>query len=602
MNLEQLDLGAFERAQCDSLKRLDPDCDLYVLIACALCTQALSRGDVCVPLSKLANLRPWPEQELVLPDVATLKTLFAQSKLVGEELDFRPFVVAHDRLYINRYCAYERSLAAQLLQRAHPIDVEQTQLKESLEKLFARNTQNPDWQRLAAAQAVRSRLTVISGGPGTGKTTTVVRLLAALLEQPYGQDLAIGLAAPTGKAAARMAEAIRNAKAELPVSDAIKAALPGHARTLHRLLGAHGDSPKVRYHAQNPLALDVLVVDEASMIDLAMMAKVLDALPAHARLILLSDKDQLAAVEAGAVFAELCEGRGSDAQTAQALTELTGQAVNPAYSASRIGSHVVLLTHSHRFKSDSGIGHLARMVNEGDAKGTLKVLEMGYKDVVYNAFPDSKGLHQRIKEGYAAYLACVSKGDVANAFAAFNTFRVLTAQREGPYGVNQLNDAMEKNLKGQGRWYAGRPVMITQNDYGLGLFNGDIGLCLPTEQGLRVFFEADEGFRSFSTARLPVHEPAFAMTVHKSQGSEFSKVLMVLPEHSSPLLTRALLYTGITRAKHTIELWASQARLLEAVRTRDLRAAGLSLRLQKPTSEPLAPIAPHGEERQYSMF
>lgn len=601
MTLEQLELGAFERALCESLKRLDPQADINVLIACALCSQALGRGDVCVPLARLANARPRPELGFSLPDAQTLKTLFQKSPLVGKEGDFCPFILAYDRLYFARYCAYEKLLAEQLLERAKTLTIATATLQQSLAKLFAKNTQTPDWQRLAAAQAVRSRLTVISGGPGTGKTTTVVRLLAALLEQPDAQDLAIGLAAPTGKAAARMAEAIRNAKASLPVSDKIKDALPEQARTLHRLLGAHGDSPKVRYHAQNPLALDVLVVDEASMIDLAMMAKLVDALPEHARLILLGDKDQLAAVEAGAVFAELCEGRGFDPTTADTLSMLTGQQIQASHSPSQIGAQVVLLTHSHRFKSDSGIGHLARMVNAGDSQGTLEVLKMGYSDVTYHAHPQVKALYDHIVERYAPYLSAAKAGDPDAAFAQFNAFRVLTALRDGPYGINAINSFVEQNHS-SARWYAGRAVMITQNDYGLGLFNGDIGLCLATDQGLRVFFETEGGYRSFSTARLPAHETAFAMTVHKSQGSEFADVMLVLPEHSSPLLTRALLYTGITRAKSSIILCAQTARLVEAVRCRDQRAAGLSERLKHKVPEPLPGIAPEGDQQQFSMF
>jgi len=457
--------------------------------------------------------------------------------------------------------------------------------------LFAFNQQSPDWQRLAAAQAVRRRLAVISGGPGTGKTTTVVRLLAALLEQPGGERLAIGLAAPTGKAAARMAEAIRNAKAELPVSDAVKEALPDEARTLHRLLGSRGDSPKVRHDAAHPLALDVLVVDEASMVDLALMAKLVAALPPKARLILLGDKDQLAAVEAGAVFAELCEGRGFDSQAATDLQRITGQNVAVETPRSRLGEAVVLLTHSHRFAGDSGIGELARRINGGDAKGTVALLQEGRADLAWNATPTSAALIERLEQGYSRYLQAARQADPSAAFEAFNGFRALTAQREGAFGVTGINEALEARFKrrlgvpARERWYPGRAVMVRQNDYALGLFNGDIGLCLKTEQGLRVFFEGDEGYRGFAPARLPSHDSAFAMTVHKSQGSEFTEVLLALPEQPSPLLTRSLFYTGITRAKRKVEIWALPARLAEAVNTRAERAAGLAERLVLPSAQ-----------------
>lgn len=307
-----LPLGPLERAFVASLQRLEPQTPEAVLLAAALCCEALAGGDVCLPLRRLAGRRPWPEIDLVLPALEAWRAQLEASPLVGGPGAYAPLILDGERLYLARYQAYEQQLAERLLARASDApEVDEACLADSLARLFAFNQQTPDWQRLAAAQAVRRRLAVISGGPGTGKTTTVVRLLAALLEQPDGANLAIGLAAPTGKAAARMAEAIRNAKAQLPVAEAIRAALPDEARTLHRLLGSRGDSPRVRHDAANPLPLDVLVVDEASMVDLALMAKLVEALPPRARLILLGDKDQLAAVEAGAVFAELCEGAAS---------------------------------------------------------------------------------------------------------------------------------------------------------------------------------------------------------------------------------------------------------------------------------------------------
>jgi len=411
-----------------------------------------------------------------------------------------------------------------------------------------------------------------------------------------------------------MAEAIRNAKADLPVSDAVKDALPDEARTLHRLLGSRGDSPKVRHDAAHPLALDVLVVDEASMVDLALMAKLVAALPPKARLILLGDKDQLAAVEAGAVFAELCEGRGFDSQAAADLQRLTGQNVPVETPRSRLGDAVVLLTHSHRFAGDSGIGELARRINGGDAKGTVALLQEGRPDLAWNAAPSPTALIERLEQGYAPYLQAARQTDPSAAFEAFNGFRALTAQREGVFGVTGINEALEARFKrrlgvpARERWYPGRAVMVRQNDYALGLFNGDIGLCLKTEQGLRVFFEGDEGYRDFAPARLPSHDSAFAMTVHKSQGSEFTEVLLALPEQPSPLLTRSLFYTGITRAKRKVEIWALPARLAEAVNTRAERAAGLAERLAPPSAQTRAteavPAAKPDEPKsdQLSLF
>ncbi|MCQ4306787.1 exodeoxyribonuclease V subunit alpha [Pseudomonas stutzeri] len=587
-----LPLGPLERAFIDSLRRLDPMASEPVLLGAALCCEALGNGDVCLLLGSLAGKRPWPDHDVSLPPLASWREHLKISPLVGGPDDYAPLTLVGDRLYLSRYQAYEQQLAEQLLSRSADVpEVDEPQLSDSLARLFDFNQQSPDWQRLAAAQAVRRRLAVISGGPGTGKTTTVVRLLAALLEQPGAERLAIGLAAPTGKAAARMAEAIRNAKANLPISDALKDALPDEARTLHRLLGSRGDSPKVRHDAANPLPLDVLVVDEASMVDLALMAKLVVALPPKARLILLGDKDQLAAVEAGAVFAELCEGRGFDAQAAGDLQRITGQSVPVETPRSRLGDAVVLLTHSHRFAGDSGIGELARRINGGDAKGTAALLQEGRVDLAWNAAPSPNTLIERLEQGYAPYLQAARQSDPTAAFDAFNGFRALTAQREGAFGVTGLNEALEARFKrrlgvpARERWYPGRAVMVRQNDYALGLFNGDIGLCLKTEHGLRVFFEGDEGYRGFAPARLPSHDSAFAMTVHKSQGSEFDEVLLALPEQPSPLLTRSLFYTGITRAKRKVEIWALPARLAEAVNTRAERAAGLAQRLARSRQE-----------------
>jgi len=605
MNFSDIPIGPLERALLGSLQRLQPDAPDAVLAAAALCCEALGRGDVCLLLARWAGQRPWADTDFCLPPLADWQAQLQASPLVGGPGDYAPLTLFGERLYLARYQAYEAQLAAQLLARiADQPPVDDARLTDSLQRLFALNAgqTGPDWQCLAAAQAVRQRVTVISGGPGTGKTTTVVRLLAALLEQPGGERLAIGLAAPTGKAAARMAEAIRNARDALPLADELKALLPDEARTLHRLLGSRGDSPAVRHHAGNPLALDVLVVDEASMVDLALMAKLVDALPANARLILLGDKDQLSAVEAGAVFAELCEGRGFDAHTAGELQRLSGQSVAVETPGSRLGANVVLLTHSHRFAGDSGIGELARRINQGDVSGTRSLLQEERTDLHWQSQPSANSLLQRIDQGYQAYLKIARSGEPASAFRAFNAFRVLCAQREGSFGEVGLNAALELRIKRRlslterERWYPGRAVMVRQNDYALGLFNGDIGLCLHDGQALRIFFESADGFRTFAPARLPSHDTAFAMTVHKSQGSEFAEVLLVLPEQPSQLLNRALLYTGITRAKSRVEIWALAPRIGEAVGSKAARAAGLALRLRNGNPAAVTTPLPEGQD------
>lgn len=560
-------IGALERALLDSLQRLDPQADRQVLLSAALTCMALEQGDSCLALEHWAGRRPWPELPIQLPELADWQTALQASPLVAKPGGFAPLILDQQRLYLARYHAYETALARQLLARLDERpDVDEQRLQDSLERLFAFNTQRPDQQRRAAEQAVRRRISIISGGPGTGKTTTVVRLLAALLEQPGQQRLAICLAAPTGKAAARLAEAIRQAKQTLPVAEEIRAILPEQAQTLHRLLGSRGDRPTVRHDAANPLPVDVLVVDEASMVDLALLAKVVDALPPTARLILLGDKDQLAAVETGAVFTELC-------------SEQDGRAV--------LDDALVLLSHSHRFSGDSGIGELARRINAGDVQGVQTLLGEHRPDLLWNARPCQEDLLESLEQGYQPYFQSIRQGDPASAFLAFNRFRALTALREGPWGVSGLNQALELRcrrrlgISARERWYPGRAVMIRHNDYPLGLFNGDIGLCLPTTQGLRVFFETEDGHRAFAPSRVPGHDSAFVMTVHKSQGSEFTQVLLALPEQPSPSLTRNLLYTGITRARQNVEIWALAPRLAEAVQQRSSITAGLALRLQR---------------------
>ncbi len=460
-------------------------------------------------------------------------------------------------------------------------------MRADLTTLFPSHEDVPDWQRIAAATAVLRRLCVISGGPGTGKTTTVIRILALLLAQQ--PEIRIALAAPTGKAAARMQEAIRAAKDRVALPDAVRARIPDEASTIHRLLGARPGSSRLRHDRSRPLALDALVVDEASMVDLALMAKLVAALPTAARLVVLGDRDQLASVEAGAVLADLCGATPgfSDAfrQQLEAITAETiphGQA-----SVSSMRDAVVLLTRSHRFTPTSGIGRLAAAVNRGDGAGVLAILrDPGSDDVRWRSDGSLAELVGVAADGYAAYLELVAAGAAAeDIFAAFRRFRVLCAHRRGPWGVETLNGRVEEELRRrlvvepELDWYAGRPVLVTQNDYALGLFNGDVGIALADPEmpeRLRVAFEtARGGVRRLAPTRLPMHEPVWAMTAHKSQGSEFDRVLLALSADDSPLVTRELVYTGITRARQAVAVWGSDAVLLAGVARRLVRSSGL---------------------------
>ena len=466
-----------------------------------------------------------------------------------------------------------------------------------------------NWQKVAAAVALTKRFVVISGGPGTGKTTTVTRLLAVLLEQAQsrGENTTIKLVAPTGKAAARLTESIGKAVSGLPVSDDIKTRIPTNASTIHRLLGAITGSVEFRYNRDNPLHLDILVVDEASMIDLPMMYKLTEALPKSARLILLGDKDQLASVEAGAVLGDICSfiHYGFSRHQASQLSRLTGFAELETNSkVPSISDSLCMLKKSYRFDARSGIGQLAQAINYGSSKKVAEVWQRGFTDIA-NYPIDSihyQKLIDTLVEEYRHFLTRIhqrqsdSAGNIEplehtakSAQALFSSCRLLCALREGDFGVKGLNQRIEKALNARKMiqlsdelWYSGRPILITQNDYALGLYNGDIGLCLFDGDKAKVFFEQPDGnIKSVLASRIPEHETAYAMTIHKSQGSEFSHALMVLPPEFSPILTRELVYTGITRAKSRLSLYSDEKTFERALKVRTTRASGLVKRLEE---------------------
>jgi exodeoxyribonuclease V alpha subunit len=513
-------------------------------------------------------------------------------------------------------------------------------LPQRLNELFggAESAAVIDWQKLACALATRSAFSIITGGPGTGKTTTVVRLLA-LLQAPAveaGHPLRIRLAAPTGKAAARLTESISQQVQSLQVAEAVRAAIPSDVTTVHRLLGSRPGTRHFRHHAGNRLPLDVLVVDEASMIDLEMMANLLDAMPAHARLVLLGDKDQLASVEAGAVLGDLCrdaEGGWYSPQTRQWLESVSGESLQGSgLHEDRDGAHplaqqVVMLRHSRRFGEGSGIGQLARRVNHQSADEARQLLATGGYEDVYSL--PLKGEHDHKLErllleghgngpqGYRHYLSVLrdqrppSTRPLEHAdwtdwarevLQAFDTFQLLCAVRKGPWGVEGLNQRITTALlkarliESDQQWYEGRPVLMTRNDYGLGLMNGDIGIALklPERDGpdigktvLRVAFPRNDGqggVRFVLPSRLNDVETVYAMTVHKSQGSEFAHTALILPDALNPVLTKELIYTGITRARHWFTLIEPRAGVFEkAVQRKVKRLSGLMLELEEGT-------------------
>lgn len=642
-------LRELDRALAQLFAELDPDASPLLLLGAALASHQLGQGHVCLDLAAtLANpdfvlslppegedpeeVMSLPSQVLVGVSLETWLTACAGSSLL--ESEGAPLVLSGACLYMRRYWNYERQVAGNIAQRlqaraAAPADLAARLASLFPEALVVDGRRLTDWQKLACAMAAQGRFTLITGGPGTGKTTTVVRLLALLQEAAMatGEPLRLSLAAPTGKAAARLTESIGAQVQSLALDERVRQEIPTLVTTLHRLLGSRPGSRHFRHDAANPLPLDVLVVDEASMIDLEMMASLLDALPAHARLILLGDKDQLASVEAGAVLGDLCreaESGGYSQATRIWLESQTGEKLDdPALVSGdkALAQHIVMLRHSRRFGSGSGIGRLARAVNQGDAQAARTTLAAGADDLhvlrlsgeqdrgLERLLIDGQGSGESHPQGYAHYLQLMNTqrpapdaGEQAwddwagRVLAAFDQFQLLCAVRKGAWGVEALNERIAQALVRRGLleqmhgWYEGRPVLVTRNDYSLGLMNGDIGIALrlpdppempgaPMRQVLRVVFPRNDGsgtLRHILPSRLSAVETVFAMTVHKSQGSEFAHCALILPDSLNPVLTKELIYTGITRARHWFSLIESRAGIFEqAVQRRVARRSGL---------------------------
>jgi len=581
-----------------------------VALAAALVSRWRGEGHICLDLSIPAGkiLLPGADDSVLrCPDLDRWRQTLSESPVAGQPGEWKPLILAGTRLYLYRYWEYENKLATILKQRmqAELPAFDEDRLRESLDRLFPPPVSDgetdgrqgvdilTDWQKVAAFTTFAKSFSVISGGPGTGKTFTVAKILALLSEQNGGKPLRIALTAPTGKAAARMQEAIQEAKTALPCTEAVKAALPAAASTIHRLLGSVPHAPHPRYHEDNPLPVDVVVVDEGSMIDLALLSRLVQAIPDSARLILLGDKDQLASVEAGAVFGDICHTGRRPAYSpafAETCRRMTGESI-PAQGPGRAvplaaDCHVELL-RNYRFHAESGIAAASRAVNDGDGPEALSILKTASAgDARWQPLPTPEKLYKFLEnaltEAFAGYLATTDPQDV---FGRFNPLRILCVLREGPYGVSHVNDLVEeilhrrKIIRRDTPWYFGRPVLITRNDYTARLYNGDIGIVLPDPEGQnepRVFFPTPEGtFRKILPSRLGSYETVFAMTVHKSQGSEFERVLCLLPDRDAPLLTRELIYTALTRARKDVTIWGREDIFLKAVSRQIERSSGL---------------------------
>ena len=570
-----------------------------------LLSKRLQEGNICIDVNDLSTLASEIPYTKIIP-ASTLPTL---TKFVSAGSDnILPFRLHKERLYLHRYFSYESTILHSI---GRLIENESKQLTDriaSLKKILplihglkatASNAGIPsdqqiDWQMVAAIQSVLHNFSIITGGPGTGKTTTVAKVLSILFT--INPEISVALAAPTGKAAMRMAESLKNST--LLVDPAIKNLFKNLTpSTIHRLLKPIPDSIHFKHNASNPLPYDVLIIDEASMIDVALFAKLLDAVSSNTRVILLGDKNQLASVEAGSLFGDLCKALEQNNQVSPQAAEFVNQFIpelDRKISDDYVGQvnhplaeHVIELKRSHRFSSMSGIGKLSHAIINNDEK-VLKdfIADKGDVSIEFDLASD-ESIFEDFIDGYKEYIL---EKDISKALEKFNKLRVLCAVREGADGLYSINKMIEHYLskhnliKTKGDFYENRPIIITRNYKELKLFNGDIGIIRKDANGnLRAYFEdSEKNIRAIMPVYISDAETVFAMTIHKSQGSEYNKVMVVLPKKSSGhLLTRELLYTAVTRAKESVIIRTTADILLETSQATVSRTSGINNRFDE---------------------
>ena len=568
-----------------------------VAIAAALASRAVGQGSVCLDLSRWASAPLTVDGAGPCPDLEPWRSQLLASGMVGTPGERKPLILdTGHRLYLHRYWSYEQRTAEVLLKRAAMFrHVPAGTMAAALGRLFGDPSPaaaNGNWQAMAACVAAVKGLCILSGGPGTGKTYTAVRIMA-VLQSLSDRPLHMVMAAPTGKAAGRLVASLSAARKDAGGDADLFRTVPEEAFTLHRLLGIRPGAVRPRHHPGNPLSADVVVIDEASMIDISLMCRLLEAVPATATLVLIGDRDQLSSVEAGAVFGDICrvdEGRRLSPALQSALAPVMTIPPGVTEGAGGLSDCLVFLQRVHRFAVGGAMERLFEAVNSGNAAGLTSVLRSGQ--------PELSWLPEMVPAECRAWLLpklgrqrrdLASRVDPHQALAQLGRWQVLCAINNGPWGVGAVNEIGEAAIDGdqaphgrldRPRWYAGMPVLVLQNDYELGLYNGDVGIVLPEEgraaNGLAAVFAAKEGrVTAVDPLRLPAHEPAHALTVHKSQGSEFDHVVLMLPDRDVPVLSRELLYTGMTRAKKSLTVIAPVAVLETAIGREIRRPSGL---------------------------
>jgi exodeoxyribonuclease V alpha subunit len=553
-------IRAVDHGLASSLKRLRPDTPDSVAALIAALSYAHGLGHTALPLNQLSSL--W--QETIFAGIeTTLQDALIHSPWRATDHQAGLFVLQDDSIALQRFWQYEQHIANALMAKitSAPLSMSDA-LTRYWQDLFSDNAH--ETQALAAKRSYEHQCLLLTGGPGTGKTTVLGKLLAMLSFEASRNHRAmprIALAAPTGKAAMRMTEALHHSVAKMAgqgiLSDPQRQALSLRASTLHRLLGYQPHSVQFNYGAENLLPIDVLVIDEVSMVDIPLLSKTLQALPLHARLIMIGDISQLPSVEMG-----------------QGLRDM-----HAAFSSEpRLHPYHVHLDYIYRQREALDISSAANFVRDGDVENFMLCCQAATQGIEWQA---DKAVFIDVLRARALnrFQSLVQADSLENAFAMSKRFRVLCASRDDAFGVVAINHFLANAIKtdATARFFKGQCLMITANQAREQLFNGDLGLCWPDQNGdLCVWFETANGLQSWLPSALPAHEDAYAITIHKAQGSEFDDILLVLPDAEHPVLTRELLYTGLTRAKQSIYLWASTAALRTAIATPTLRWTNLT--------------------------
>lgn len=576
--------SALDTHLAECIERLSGKRDADLRFAVKLVSRHTAQGNICLDLSTVAGCFP-EGGEGCLPSLDEWSASLQSTDVVTGPGGNAPLIFDPPLLYLNRYYMYEASVTSFVRERtgAGIGTIDSVQVGRALELLFPEEEDcgGINWQKVACLVAFSQRVSVIGGGPGTGKTTVVAKVLALCLEMAGDRPVKIMLAAPTGKAAARLQEALAGAKQGLFCSDAVKDKMVAEAMTVHRLLGS--GRAGFHYNKDNPLPADIVVVDEASMVDLPLMARLMAAIPGKCRLILLGDRYQLASVQPGAVFGDLCRAsREGFSCKFNEFASAAGVAGLPVGPSGGLVDFFVELKQSFRFSEESGIFLVSRAVKEGDGEAALVLLkDEKCKDVCWRdheGFPAdmfSAELLSRIQKHMQYVLEASGPEEALSRMAGF---AVLCALRHGPMGSKSINRMASDVLGAGGSWYHGRPVMVSRNHHGRQLYNGDSGLFWAEKsvaEQPQVYFSAGTAVRAFLPQQLPEHETSYAMTVHKSQGSEFDHVLLILPDIPSPVVVSELIYTALTRARKSVEVWGDPALFREAAASRVLRRSGL---------------------------